>query len=145
MKRNFFLQLIIFSFILTVAGGGGLSAAPVPAPEAKTWAESRGNALLEAFNEPRLNIKYQKLDKMLLDYVDLDYISRFVIGKHWRQMNVVQQEKYRQLFKRYALALYKNFPLSFGSRLSFRIGRIFQSGEATVVQTLISLPDKETV
>lgn len=49
--------------------------------------------------------------------MDLDYISRFVVGKYWRQMSAEQQKKYQELFTRYALNVYKGFPLSFDDNL----------------------------
>ena len=138
MKRNLFLQLIICLLLFGTITAA--SAAPIPSQEAALWAETRGNALLKAFSEPDLEKKYQTLDKMLLDYVDLEYISRFVIGKYWRQMTPAQKAKYQALFKRYALALYKGFPLSFGENLKFRIGRVFPEQNYTTVRTIISLP-----
>lgn len=138
MKRNLFLQLIICAVLL--CGISPLSAAPVPPAEAKNWVETRGNELLQAFGEPDLAVKYRRLDELLLKYVDLDYISRFVIGKHWRQMTAEQKEQYRALFRRYALALYKGFPLNFGEQLNFKVGQITPAPEHTVVQILINLP-----
>lgn len=142
MKRNYFLQLIIGAVLF--CGISPLSAAPVTPAEAEVWVETRGNELLQAFGEPDLTVKYQRLDELLLKYVDLDYISRFVIGKHWRQMNDVQKEKYRALFRRYALALYKGFPLDFGRQLNFKVGQITPAAEHTTVQILIDLSEAQS-
>ena len=55
-------------------------------------------------------------------------------------MTAEQKEQYRALFRRYALALYKGFPLNFGEQLNFKVGQITPAPEHTVVQILINLP-----
>lgn len=111
MKSNNFLRLIIVSFILLSASF--VQAATISAEEAKTWANEKGQSLLQAFSENDQEIKYQKLDDLFLYDVDLNYISKFVIGKYWRQMSDEQRKRYQDIFKRYSLAVYKSFPLSF--------------------------------
>lgn len=140
MKRNFFLQLIIFCFL-------ALATFPVQAtiaePQAREWVEDKGNLLLAAFGEEKLLNKYQKLDELFLEYVDLDSIGKFVIGKFWRQMTPEQQERYSSLFKRYALAVYKGFPLNFKNRVDFEVTKISQNKNNTGVMTAIHLkPEK---
>lgn len=113
MKSNFFLQLIIFTFLLfspIEAKADNLTAA-----EAENWAQDKGEKLLKAFSETNIKRRYELLDEMLLNYVDLEYISQFVVGKYWRQMSPEQKEIYKPLFKRYALSIYKSFPLNFNS------------------------------
>ena len=44
----------------------------------------------------RWSKKYAMLDDLFLNYVDLNYISKFVIGKYWKDMNKSQQEKYNR-------------------------------------------------
>ena len=113
MKSNFFLQLIIFTFLLF--SPLEVKAESLTAREAETWAQDKGEKLLKAFSETDIGKRYELLDDMLLNYVDLDYISQFVIGKYWRQMTPEQKNVYQPLFKRYALSVYKSFPLNFNS------------------------------
>ncbi len=137
MKSKQFLQLIIGCFFLLCES---LALAKAPdAQEAKLWAEDKGNLLLQTFQEKDLAKKYQKLDTLFLEYVDLDYIAKFVIGKYWRAMDVLQQEEYQQLFKRYALAVYKGFPLSFQYPISFEIINAIQNKNNTDVFAFIDL------
>lgn len=120
MKSKIFLRLITLSLCL------GLSlkayAATITSNEAKVWTESKGKELLDTFGQTDLEKRYLALDKMFLEDIDLDYISKFVVGKYWRQMSAEQQQRYQQIFQRYALSVYKSFPLDFDtSKISFDI------------------------
>ncbi len=121
MKSNYFLRLIIGCFMLL--GAGSASAAPISGAEAKSWADEKGQMLLESFSEPDMAKRYEKLDELFLNYVDLEYIGKFVMGKYWRQMTPEQQTFYQELFRRYALAIYKGFPLNFdASKIKYELG-----------------------
>ena len=62
------------------------STVAVDSQEAKIWANTKGQELLQALSESDPISKYSKLDKMLTEDVNLDYISKFVIGKYARLM-----------------------------------------------------------
>ena len=115
MKSNSFLYFIIFCGILmfsSVVLAGNFSL-----KDAEKFAYERGNELLSCFNMDDGEEKYEKLDSLLLEYVDLPYIAKFVMGKYWRE----KQKKYLDLFQTYALNLYRGFPLDFGNKLSFDV------------------------
>lgn len=122
MKRNHFLQLIICS--LAILFSFSAQAQTISRTEAESWINDKGQQLLDTFNESDLSRKYQKLDQLFGSHVDLDYIGKFVIGKYWRKMTPEQQQKYQNLFKRYALAVYKTFPLSFENKIGFEINNV---------------------
>ena len=111
MKSNSFLRLIIFSLCLFSALPARAEA--ITETEAKVWTQDKGQRLLNAFAETDLKKRYAELDTMFLNFVDLDYISKFVLGKYWRRLNEKEKTDYQQLFKRYALSVYKSFPLEF--------------------------------
>ncbi len=138
MKSNFFLRLIIFSLFLLCATP--LNAQPISEIQARTWAQEKGERLLNAFSEPDLNKRYAELDEMFLNFIDLDYISKFVLGKYWRQLDESGQENYRQLFRRYALSIYKSFPLEFDtSKIDFTINKVRVEREFATVTAAIRL------
>lgn len=139
MKSNCFLRLIIGCFMLW--GISAAQAASVPVPQAKAWADEKGQMLLQAFSEQSIKAKYRKLDELFLNHVDLDYIGKFVIGKYWRQMNAAQREKYQEIFKRYAIALYKTFPLNFDAdRIAYKILSAKTEKEYTTVTAMVTVP-----
>lgn len=139
MKSKQFLQLIIVCFALFCSSA--VQAAGPSAVAAKNWAEDKGNLLLETFQGKDLAVKYKKLDELFLQYVDLPYISKFVIGKHWREMTSEQQKRYQDLFTRYALGTYKGFPLSFEYPITFKINNADVCKNYTDVWAFIDLGD----
>ena len=118
MKRNHFLQLIIVCFCMLL---GAHANGSVDSQKAVSWVNAKGRELLETFNDTDINKKHQKLDEMFINHVDLNYISKFVIGKYWRSMTDSQKQKYQDLFKRYCLGVYKNFPLNFKNKITFSV------------------------
>ncbi len=119
MKSNYFLYFILFCGILLFVQP--VKSADLSLQEAEKFALEQGNNLLSFFAEKDIETKYQKLDNMFINYVDLDYIGKFVVGKYWRQMTPEQRTQYMGLFKRYSINVYKGFPLTFENRLSFDI------------------------
>lgn len=138
MKSNFFLRVIIFLFCIQLSFP--LRASEIASDEAKVWVHEKGHQLLQAFGEADVVKKYAMLDEMLVNFIDLDYVSRFVVGKYWRQMNKEQQEEYQNIFKRYALSIYKNFPLNFDAdTINFEIVNVIVEQQKAVVRVKLSL------
>lgn len=137
MKSKRFLQLIIVCFCLLVAAA--VQAAGPSSAAAEQWAEDKGNLLLETFQVKDIGKKYKLLDELFIEHVDLPYISKFVIGKHWREMTPEQQQRYQELFKRYALGVYKSFPLTFDKPITFSINNARPGNGYTDVWAFIDL------
>ncbi len=137
MKSNLFLRVI--SVLLAVLFIGHTADARVNPPAAQLWAEQNGKLLLDTFQEPDIARRYQALDELMLQYVDLPYIGKFLMGKYWRGMTPEQQQEYQKLFQRYALALYKTFPLDFANQLSYEFGQAYEEGDFTIITASIHL------
>ena len=144
MKSNFFLYFILFCGILMLSLP--IRAENIAPKEAEEFAYLRGNELLEVFAIDDYEEKYEKLDKLLLEYVDLDYIAKFVIAKYWREMDAAQQKRYLELFKNYALNLYKGFPLNFKDKVSFSILGSEKVNDDTLVnaEIVLALDEEDT-
>ncbi len=143
MKSNLFLRVIILLFCVLV--NFPAYAESVPEQEAKQWVEEKGRLLLETFGEKDVAKKYAALDQMMLDYIDLDGVSKFVMGRYWRQMNNEQKQTYQDVFKRYALSIYKSFPLDFDStKIDFEVTRVIPDYNKTSVFTKINLAKNQT-
>ena len=136
MKRNHFLQLIIFCFYLFASFK--VWANP-DSQSAIMWVNATGRELLETFNEKDMSKKHQKLDEMFLKHVDLNYISKFVVGKYWRQMNKEQQAKYQNLFQRYCMNIYKGFPLDFKNKINFKVNNADCQSDYCEISTLVDI------
>ncbi len=135
MKSNLFLRVI--SVLLPVLCFAAAARADVSPADARAWANDNGRLLLDTFREPDIQKRYADLDVLLLKYVDLEYIGKFVVGKYWRDMAPAQQTEYQNIFRRYALALYKTFPFDFADSLSYEVGDSVQDGKFTVVSAKV--------
>ena len=109
MKIKSFLQLIILFFGIFCYSAENASALTPQAAE--QWAKNKGEQILQILSAPSSAQKYEQLDAILSQDIDLDHAARFVVGKYWRQMTPEQQAEYVPLFKRYVSALYKSVPL----------------------------------
>ena len=119
MKSNIFLHFITGCFMFLVIGN--LQAKPLSDDEAMIFADTKGKELIQTFQEENLAKRYQILDKMIMEYIDIEHISRFVIGKYWRVMTQEQKKIYEETFVRYGLALYKTLPLEYAKNIEYKI------------------------
>jgi len=129
----------MFLFVFTgIAQAQGEIA--VPSTAARAWANSKGNELIQALATTDTAVKYAKLDKMMTEDVNLDYISKFVIGKYARLMDNEQKQKYESLFRRYALSLYKKTNLDFDvNNINFTINTVSEYPKFTNVICTVDL------
>ena len=137
MKSNLFLQVIIASLLLlfsTVCRAESLSD-----KEALNFASTKGKELLMSFQEPDLDKRYKELDALFVTYIDIDYVSKFVMGKYWRQMSLEQRKEYRDIFVRYGLSFYKTLPLDYAKDLTYEIKAAEQDGDFVNVVTNVSV------
>ncbi|MBR5599346.1 MAG: ABC transporter substrate-binding protein [Alphaproteobacteria bacterium] len=110
----------------------------VPGNEAHIWATQKGHELIQTLGMSNIIEKHSILDRMLLEDVNLDYVSKFVIGKYGKKMNKEQKRRYSILFRRYILSLYKRFNLKFNSSdIGFEISEIKENPKFTTVNCLI--------
>lgn len=140
MKSNKILQLIVI--LLCVLGSFEVKAAAISDDEAIAWADDKANLLLSTFAEKDVMLRYQNLDKLFLEYVDLDYVGKFVSGKYWKTMSAEQQKRYLGVFKRYALSTYKGFPLSFAAKVKYKINGVSHIGDNTNVVAELDLGEE---
>ena len=137
MKSNIFLRFITSCMFLLVFTN--CSAADLSPQEALNFAETKGKELLMTFQEPDLVARYAKLDDMVKQYVDIDYVSKFVIGKYWRQMSAKQKLDYQDLFLRYGLAFYKTLPLDYAKNIKYKIKGSEYDGKFVTVSAIVSV------
>lgn len=111
MKLKYFLQLIILFFgffMLTPVA----KAETFTVAEAQEWAQNKGKELLDILTSEGGEEKYERLDSLLQNDIDLNYAAKFVVGKYWRQMSEEQQKRYLELFDGYAKTVYRSYSLN---------------------------------
>ena len=138
MKSNLFLRVIILLFCIQLSAPA--NAEVIAEQEARQWASEKGQQLIVAFGETDLAKKYTVLDEMFVSFVDLKYVSKFVIGKYWKQMSEEQRNEYQELFQKYALSIYKSFPLDYDSeQIKFEIVKVMPENNKTTVRAKIDM------
>lgn len=126
---------VYFCFVVSLAYADTIA---VPSSEARLWASDKGQELLTALSEPNTIEKYAKLDQMMTEDVNLDYVSKFVIGKYARLMNQEQKQRYTDLFYRYVLSLYKGTSFNFEPHnINFSIDNVTEHNKFTTVTCLV--------
>ena len=59
-------------------------------------------------------------------------------------MNAEQQEEYREIFKRYAMSIYKSFPLDFDTdRIHFEIVKVIPDNQKIIVRAKVNIDTNE--
>ena len=142
MNSKSLVKIILISLFFIIFSQN-LRAAPVTNAEATAWVNQTGHKLIDALSTSDISAKYQILDKMFSEDIDTNYMARFVIGKYWKIMDSEQQEQYMELFTRYALSVYKNYPLDFDTNgLDFEVLSVTQNQKFTDVACSVSLPEQ---
>ncbi len=131
MKSNIFLHFITGCFVFLFVNVSW--AYPVDENEAINFANTKGKELIEIFQVDDLEKRYKDLDELIIKHIDIDYISKFVIGKYWRIMTKEQKKAYKDIFVRYGLATYKNLPLEYAKDIVYKIMSAKVEGQYTNV------------
>lgn len=131
MKSNIFLHFITCCMVFLFSMNA--HAEVLGEAEAIMFAETKGKELIDVFQEENLSKRYQILDEMILEYIDIEHISKFLVGKYWRTMTKEQKEAYEKIFLRYGLALYKMLPLEYAKNIYYNISGANIEGEYTNV------------
>lgn len=115
------MKKALFCLFFTVFLPFMTSAEPVKEEDATLWANQKGAEILNIISEKSAD-KYNKLDNILKNDVDIKYIGKFVVGKYWKKMTEDQKSRYLALFEEYITKLYKTFNLDFdASNIKFNI------------------------
>ena len=138
LMKKFLAFLFIFFF-------GVVSSLRAEKTEAdvRNFLNEKGQKLIITLGSSDLEEKYDILDEMFENNVDVDYIARFVMGQYYRNMTDEQKKKYHELFKRYIVSLYKSYPLDFETKgLGFEISAVKKNGKYFDASTIVDLPEK---
>lgn len=74
---------------------------------AKHFAQSTADRAAEILQSDKSDeTKRQALEKMFIDVVDTKWISRFVIGRYWRDMSKAQQDDYSKYYQEFLVKHY---------------------------------------
>lgn len=81
-------------------------------PEPEQFVRDRAESLLDRIDEKREAIRQdqevasQIVREELLPHIDVDYISRLVLGRHWRSASEAERERFVEAFKSFLMRSY---------------------------------------
>ncbi len=91
----------------------GLLSGPATAAVApQTMLESVTSEIIDVLKREQTTVQnepahmFTLVEQVLLPHVDMDVMSRYVLGKYWRRANEEQRERFRQEFKNLLVRFY---------------------------------------
>jgi len=88
--------------------------------------------------------KQSRIETIFSDKVDIAFVARFVMGKHWRTATVQQQQDYIAAYRPFIMKNYAN-KLTKYSGQTYGLKNARADGDATVVTMEINDPNGQTV
>jgi phospholipid transport system substrate-binding protein len=78
--------------------------------------------------------------QLLRNGFDMNFIARFVLGKHWRELNAEQQAEYLDVFSEYVLQTYSRRLGGYAGQTFAVLGARAAGQQDVIVQTRIDQP-----
>jgi len=116
------------------------------------FVEQRAQAVLSALDGKREQVRQDPkvaqdiVRRELLPSIDVDYISRLVLGPHWRRASEEQRTQFREAFKQFLLNSYAQGLAEFTEdRLNIRPLRGQPDPRRTIVETSVTRENGQAV
>lgn len=124
----FLLSFLFFYLDATVSGSR------IAASEAELFVAELGSQGIKILQQPNQTIEQREAQfrAILENKFDLDFISRFALGRNWRLATEDQQEEYQQLFSEFILRTYSSRLSSYNGQ-SFSIESAVDAGQNDVI------------
>lgn len=104
LKYKKFLAVALFAALPIVTGP---AHAETPPEEARAFIEALANKAIGALSGGAdLQVREEKVRKLLADNLDLQRMGRFVLANRWKSASQSQREEYISLFSDYVLTTY---------------------------------------
>ncbi|MDP6885085.1 MAG: ABC transporter substrate-binding protein, partial [Rhodospirillales bacterium] len=95
-------------FVVALIGVGTIGPAAAKSCDASQFIRDLGDQAIQVLQTPGLTLEQRegRFREILRQGFNVDFIGRFVIGKHWRKATAQQKTDYQQLFGEYILQTY---------------------------------------
>ncbi len=131
MKRFLLSMLVLASLGIT-------PTVALAGPEAaKSFVDSVAKQVINvAKGDSPTKTKEAKIESIFADKVDINFIARFVLGKHWRSASPAQQSRYVAAYRPFILKNYAS-KLAKYSGQTYELKNARADGDASVVTMVI--------
>jgi phospholipid transport system substrate-binding protein len=102
-------KYICFLALVVTMTGVTLPVAHAATPDdAKAYASGIGDKVLTVMNDNKLSNpqKLAQLENLFVDVVDVDWVGRFVLGRHWRSATDAQKAAYLPAYRDFLIKHY---------------------------------------
>jgi phospholipid transport system substrate-binding protein len=130
--------------VLTLAAAAGLTVAqagtPAAVTQARTFIDGMGGQVIGYLKDASLDQaeKKARLKGVLQSRFDMPTISRFALGKYWKQMDAAQQAEYQSLFEAMVVSMYaERFSTYSGQEFKVSDARADEKGDVTVASAIV--------
>lgn len=144
------MKLFRILTLLSACVALNVSAAEMTDPA--KFIEERAQAVLSALDGKREQVSQDPkvaqaiVERELLPSIDVDYISKLVLGPHWRSANEEQRVQFQEAFKRFLLNSYAQGLADFTEdRLQVRPLRGEPDARRTIVETSVTRENGQAV
>ncbi len=139
MEKKSFLKVIILLFSVFFTG----EVFAATETDVREFLNETGEGFIQTLGLVDKAEKYARIDEMIDEHVNSEYMGRFALGQYWRGFDDGQKQTYLSLFKRYLKSLYKAYPLDFETKgIGFEISTISQKGNFWDATCVIELPEQ---
>lgn len=145
-----FRKLTLLSGVFAL--GVALNVAAAEMTDPVKFVEERAQAVLSALDGKREQVGQDPkvaqaiVERELLPSIDVDYISKLVLGPHWRSASEEQRVKFQEAFKRFLLNSYAQGLAEFTEdRLQIRSLRGEPDPRRTIVETSVTRENGQAV
>lgn len=137
--------IVISTFISLIMSSTAIASASQEGAKNFIRSVSENTIKIISSSKEKNSDKEKKLIKMFKASVDTNWIAKFALGKHWRNANKEQQEKYIKLYEKFLISKYVPKFKEFTNQ-NFTINKsIDQDDSEYMVLTKIIQPDGPSI
>jgi phospholipid transport system substrate-binding protein len=140
------MKRFIITVLLAATFGMSHAAMAAEASAAKNFIDGLATQVLTLVKDTGVSVgeKQAKIESIFSDKVDINFVAKFVLGKHWRTATPEQQASYVAAYKPFILKNYAS-KLTKYSGQTYTLKNARADGDASVVTMEINDPNGQTV
>lgn len=103
MKKIYVISIFFVAFLIN-----SFANAAVTENDVEKFVKNMGTQSQKILNDSKLSEKQKELDyrKFTENIVDSNWVARFILGNHWRDLTPAQREEFQNLYREYLLENY---------------------------------------
>ena len=101
MKKFYVILVLFFTFIATAFA----ETNTITNKDVENFIKNMGNQSQEILNNPKLSEQQKETEyrKFTENIVDSNWVARFILGNHWKELTNNQRTEFQTLYKEYLL------------------------------------------